>query len=93
MKQCLAVADWDFISLQQASTTYIDTVDKAKALTEPYAEELYGHLREKFPNARYLWHQTWSSQQGYQSPVDETNVVPDKDTQNHRDAIARFLAS
>ena len=93
LKQCLAVADWDFISLQQASTTYIDTVDKAKALTEPYAEELYGHLREKFPNARYLWHQTWSSQIGYQHASDANNKVADRQTQKLRDANAVGLAN
>lgn len=93
LKQCLAVADWDIISLQQASTTYIDTVDTAKALTEPYAEELYGYLREKFPNARYLWHQTWSSQIGYQHATDANNKVADRQTQKLRDANAVGLAN
>ena len=93
LKECLAVADWDIISLQQASTTYIDTVDTAKALTEPYVGELYGYLREKFPNARYLWHQTWSSQIGYQHATDANNKVADRQTQKLRDANAIGLAN
>jgi len=93
LKECLAVADWDIISLQQASTTYIDTVDTAKALTEPYVNNLYGYLREKFPNARYLWHQTWSSQIGYQHATDANNKVTDRETQKLRDANAAGLAN
>ena len=77
----------------ETSTTYIDTVDTAKALTEPYAEELYGYLREKFPNARYLWHQTWSSQIGYQHASDANNKVADRQTQKLRDANAVGLAN
>lgn len=93
LKECLAVADWDIISLQQASTTYINTVDTAKVLTEPYAADLYGYLRDKFPNARYLWHQTWSSQIGYQHASDANNKVTDRATQKLRDANAVGLAN
>jgi len=93
LKECLAVAEWDIISLQQASTTYIDTVDTAKTLSEPYVGELYGYLREKSPNARYLWHQTWSSQIGYQHATDANNKVTDRETQKLRDANAIGLAN
>jgi len=89
---CLDARDWDVISLQQGSTTYRYSNEKAVELTEPYVANLYNYLRERFPNARYLWQQTWSSQVGYQSPADETNVVPDVETQHFRDSIAAYLA-
>ena len=51
----LALDDWDVITLQQVSShsgrpqTFL-----------PYLPDLYNYCREKFPNAKYYWHQTWA---------------------------------
>lgn len=64
---CLQQRNWDVISLQDSSS------DLRKAIvtqiymekTELWRKELIGYIKEQFPQSRYMWHQTWSYQVGY----------------------------
>lgn len=66
LEWCLGQQDWDVISLQEAGSrpwrygaqTHLET-------TRLWRTELIEYLKRRFPNARYLWHQTWSFQIGY----------------------------
>lgn len=93
LNHCLEAREWDVISLQTASASYRYKQEDTITGAEPYIGNLYGYLRERFPNARYLWHHTWSSQKGYQCPTDATNVVLDEETQNQRAENAAYFAN
>ena len=55
IEEGLELDDWDVITLQQVSShsgrpqTFL-----------PYLPDLYRFCREKVPNAKYYWHQTWA---------------------------------
>ena len=55
ISRALADEQWDYISVQQASgySGLFDTF-------EPYLKNLMAYLRQRCPNAHYLWHQTWA---------------------------------
>lgn len=66
---CLDYANWDIISLQESSGSIrsLSNGDPEQHLenTRQYRAELWTHIRKRFPNARHLWHQSWSVQVGY----------------------------
>lgn len=92
LPHCLAAREWDVISLQSASTLYTGGKEDTLERGEPYAGNLYGYLRERFPNARYLWHHTWISQVGYRHVTDPNNVILDKEEQTRRAENAAYFA-
>ena len=58
--------DWDVISLQQTGYyTLVGSAESAKPYTLPYAQKLYGLIREKCPDAMLYWHQQWAYEVGY----------------------------
>jgi hypothetical protein len=89
----LEARDWDVISLQSASTLYQYEKEDTIKNGEPYVGNLYQYIRERFPNARYLWHHTWISQLGYRHVTDSNNVVLDVATQKHRAENAAYFAA
>ena len=66
LEYCLAQGEWDFISLQQ-SNNKIRKDGPAQHLinTAVYTDALIPYFRQEFPNAEFLWHQTWACQVGY----------------------------
>ena len=62
LDQALAVADWDYISLQGTPQGYAfwrDDPNEISQQTLVQAEPVLDHLHEQFPNAKLLWHWTW----------------------------------
>jgi hypothetical protein len=88
----LELRDWDVISLQAGSPQYIYEKEDTVRIGEPYIGNLYQYLREKFPNAKYYWHHTWSSQVGYRHGTDPNNVVLDQKEQARRAENAAYFS-
>ena len=66
LEWCLAQGEWDVISLQENSGTVRNLgVTEALERDRVCYDTLLPYLEEQFPNARKLWHQTWSLQVGY----------------------------
>lgn len=66
LEYCLKQYNWDAISLQEAGRcVQKNTPDMFIALAETYLNDLWGYIKEQFPQSRYLWHQTWAFQVGY----------------------------
>ena len=67
LDQGLAMADWDYISLQGTPSGFnlwqADPHELSVA-SVPLVEALFNHLHEKFPNAKLLWHWTWFKEIG-----------------------------
>lgn len=65
----LMQGDWDVISLQQSSSRLrrSGTPEAHFKDTQVYHETLIPYLLEQFPDARFVWHQTWAVQIGYLS--------------------------
>ena len=66
LADCLASENWDVISFDNNARSYASgevqtSIDNA----EPYFGLLLKDLREKFPKARFLWHQVWANEIGY----------------------------
>lgn len=63
LEDCLAKEEWDVISLQTNTkpigTTFEEYVASEKDSEGYYLQHMYEMLKEKFPNARYLWHRSW----------------------------------
>ena len=66
LEYCLLQENWDFISLQEASSRVYKTDGQAHLnKTQTYWQELYDYLMEQFPQTQMLWHQTWTYQVEY----------------------------
>ena len=88
LEDCLAMADWDFISYQDGEYYYrLEGAESARAHMEPYLGNLVGYVRERFPRAAHCFHQVWAYQVGYNRPEKSPFRVPDAETQAvmHRD--------
>ena len=92
LEWCLQQQNWDMISLQDGGFAAMRTLSTADAIhqREIYLTELYGYLREQFPQSRLYWHQASAYQVGYNRAFTITSIEDQrKDTQIHRDfAIA-----
>ena len=66
LEWCLQQQNWDVISLQDSSDLYSaqDPMAEMEA-RKLYRTELWEYIKEQFPMARYLWHQTWARQVGF----------------------------
>lgn len=81
LETCIRHQNWDVVTLQQA--VWMDQAgdhQKVKEGTLPYAKNLFDYLRERFPQARFLWHETWAFQVGF-TPLGED---PDKVAPNRK---------
>lgn len=67
LEWCLQQQNWDIISLQEVSSGIRSSggVQTHLTLTQTYLTDLWGYIKEQFPQSRHLWHQTWSYQIGY----------------------------
>ncbi len=69
LEWCLRQRDWDVISLQLGGDTMRKyTADQVLELTRGYRTALYGYLKERFPKARFFFHQTWTYEIGHTKP-------------------------
>ena len=64
LEQVLALADWDVVSLQDRSLEFLAGADSAMAGLEKPLAELHKLISGKFPQAKFLWHQTWAYEDG-----------------------------
>lgn len=67
MQYCLAQGNWDVISFQEGSGTVRSAtadVDALYATNVKYFAYLYENVRERFPMAQFVFHQTWAYQVG-----------------------------
>lgn len=53
--EALARTDWDIVTFQQQSALSMNP-----ASFHPYAEKLQAAIRERLPNAEFVWQETWS---------------------------------
>ena len=66
LEYCLKQGNWDIISLQENTSRIHSGGGEAYfAVTQDYLTDLWGYIKEQFPQSRYLWHQPWSFQIGY----------------------------
>ena len=62
----MSIKNWDVISFDNKARTFASGDAKiALELTEPYFGMLFSDLRERFPGARYMWHEVWANEVGY----------------------------
>lgn len=79
LQDCLEKENWDYISMQQHFYPGLAvSYDSALKSCSPYTEDLASALREKFPKAKFLWHQTWAYEVGFIGIPDENGVVPEE---------------
>ena len=86
--------DWDVISLQQTGYyTLVGSAASAEPYTLPYAEKLYGVIREKCPDAMLYWHQQWAYEIGYgANKADQREHVNSLEKQKEQHNAIRELA-
>lgn len=77
----LGEKDWDVISFDNNALTFAaGEMQAALDITEPYFGELLSKLQKQFPQARYLWHEAWANEIGY-------NGSFELKTKEHRDRV------
>ena len=67
LEDALVLDNWDYLSLQGASTEtdYVkDSTENICATFAQYAEPLLGHFYDLHPMAQLLWHRTWPFEEG-----------------------------
>ena len=66
LEYCLKQANWDIISLQEASGRQrIGSAAEVLATNKTFRTDIYNYLKEQFPKSQLYWHQTWAYQVGY----------------------------
>ena len=69
LDRALDYARWDVISFDNNAKTFgSGKVETALGITEPYFGQLLSYIKEKYPDARYLWHEVWANDIGYSAP-------------------------
>ena len=61
LEWCLAQGEWDYISLQTIESSGVSG-DPTEAVenNKLYLDTFISYLREQFPKAQMVWHQTWA---------------------------------
>lgn len=80
LRDAMAQADWDYISLQGSITgaNYLgDDIDNQIELAAKTAEPLLDFFHEEFPTTQLLWHRTWFSEVGRVSSSNYTYTEKD----------------
>lgn len=66
LEQALATENWDMISFDNNSRSFSSgDAETAIGIAEPYFGYLYKHIKNQFPKARYMWHEVWANEIGY----------------------------
>ena len=67
LEYCLQQQNWDVISLQESSRGVRESGGPEQHMLKSnvYLTDLWGYIKEQFPLSRYLWHQSWTYQIGY----------------------------
>ncbi len=66
LNQALAKENWDLISFDNNARSFSSgDVETSLGNAKPYFEKLYQYIQNKFPHARYYWHQVWANEIGY----------------------------
>ncbi len=82
LEYCLKQRNWDIISLQEASAKAIASGADHLTLTETYLTDLWGYIKEQFPQSRHFWHHTWSRQIGYNRNAEVMETPAQQETHN-----------
>ncbi len=90
LEWCLAQGEWDYISLQTASSATTNATDAVQLVADNklYLDAFYGYFREQFPKAQLAWHQTWS----YAVGTATNGVVTTPETQVEKHEINEAAA-
>lgn len=68
LEYCLQQGNWDIISLQESTHKIRAGGGEAHlANTQNYLTDLWGYIKQQFPQSRYFWHQPWAYQVGSNS--------------------------
>ena len=87
LEWCLAQQEWDVLSLQESGTGAFRELTVEQGLEDRalYLTELYGYLKDQFPNAAYYWHESAAYQIGYDRGFTVTSIEEQRqDTANYR---------
>ncbi len=92
----LSLYDWDVISVHQTPMGFrTGDVEECRQGCI-YAKAFYEFLRERCPDARYMWYQIWGINVGY-TAEDPEKCIPDRQKQlamhNASHTVAREMAS
>ena len=61
-----AGGSWDVITFDNNARTFASgEMQTALAITEPWFSELFGYVKALQPDSRFLWHEVWSNEVGY----------------------------
>ena len=65
LEYCLSQGNWDIISLQESTHKIRGSgAEQHFTNTQNYLTDLWGYIKEQFPQSRYFWHQPWAYQVG-----------------------------
>ncbi len=90
LDQCLRKENWDVITIQEAVNP-VRSLDRDLVFRElePYTSDLLGHIQKNFPMSTIMYHQTWSSEIGYDAA---NGSVLTKEAQDLQHQVIRDVA-
>jgi len=66
LKAALATKNWDVISFDNNARSFASgDTETSLANAEPYFGQIYKYISKSFPDARFLWHEVWPNDNGY----------------------------
>ena len=88
----LSKKNWDIISFDNNAATFASgDTQTAIEITEPHFGALLTYIKEKFPQARYLWHEVWANEIGYRAAFHMTTREQRTQVYQAKKGLMRYL--
>lgn len=66
LRDALQTKNWDFISFDNNARSFASgNVAISLSMAEPFFGKLYAQIKAQFPLAKFLWHEVWANEIGY----------------------------
>ena len=75
IKDAVSMQPWDYVSFLQASKYYQSTLEDAMATITPYFGELLELVKEKAPNAKLYWQESWASELNKEMEIEKRTAM------------------
>ena len=92
LDDALMAYDWDVISFDNNARSFASgDVQTSLANAEPYFGQLLAYIKNRVPDARYLWHEVWANEIGYSLAFNMETVEQRTAVWNAKRGVAQHM--
>lgn len=94
LNDALNEKSWNIISFDNNAATFASgDAQTAIEITEPHFGLLLAYIKDKFPRARYLWHEVWANEIGYKSAFHMTSKEQRTQVYKAKQSVMNYMTS